>query len=240
MMKRNQGIKRKKKPKKWSNQLGTLITLLGICFILYGFKDSIESWFLRQGVDSEVSETLGDVLNTSSTKDNVTETVWLLPKDGHEPIINRQENDNENQSVGALIMPTLNKTVAIMDGVGGNNLSRGAGEQFTDQEMGVGNYVLSSHRIYDGSLFGDLERVNVNDTVYITDYETVWKYEVTGSDNQVETTQTHLLKDTKESILTMYGCTADGTMRVVKQAKLVGYVPIEDLGSDDKTLIQNN
>ena len=223
------------------NRVGTILLLIGVCCVLYGFKDSIKSWVLRGSVNDEVTTTLEDVTgyNKEIEKEDKT-TIWEYPEDKHVPTKMREENIKEHASKGALIIPKIEETLAIMDGVGGNNMYRGAGEQYLDQKMGVGNYVLSSHRMYDGSLFGDLEQVAIGDEVYITDYKKVWKYRVTDSNNQVKTSQTELLADTEEPVLTIYGCNDDGTMRVVKRAELVGYADMADLGEEDIKLININ
>ena len=223
--------------------LGFLCILLGVLLILNGFRDSIKSTVLRGSVEDEISMRVEEALEGANKgakgneSDTIQETEWIYPTGVHTPTQDREENLNENASIGALIIPTLDKTIAIMDGVGGNNMYRGAGEQFKDAEMGVGNYVLSSHRMYDGSLFNHLEDVQIGDYMYITDYSRVYKYEVIVSDNNTETTQTELLKDTVEPILTTYGCTADLEMRVVKQSRLIGYADIEDLSEEDKAVI---
>lgn len=223
--------------------IGFLCILLGVLLILNGFRDSIKSTVLRGSVEDEISMRVEEALEGANKgakgneSDTIQETEWIYPTGTHTPTQDREENLNENASIGALIIPTLDKTIAIMDGVGGNNMYRGAGEQFKDAEMGVGNYVLSSHRMYDGSLFNHLEDVQIGDYMYITDYSRVYKYEVIVSDNNTETTQTELLKDTVEPILTTYGCTADLEMRVVKQSRLIGYADIEDLSEEDKAVI---
>lgn len=245
--KQNNNNNTNKNKKSIKNQLrsflGFLCILLGVLLILNGFRDSIKSTVLRGSVEDEISMRVEEALEGANKgakgneSDTIQETEWIYPTGTHTPTQDREENLNENASIGALIIPTLDKTIAIMDGVGGNNMYRGAGEQFKDAEMGVGNYVLSSHRMYDGSLFNHLEDVQIGDYMYITDYSRVYKYEVIASDNNTETTRTELLKDTVEPILTTYGCTADLEMRVVKQSRLIGYADIEDLSEEDKAVI---
>lgn len=219
--------------------IATVLIFLGLVLIAYGFKDSIKSRLLRNGIEDEMTEQIQETF-TSKSDDSIKETVWIYPTEEHEPEIDRVENMKEYAPIGAFVIPKIDQTIAVMDGLGGNNMYRGASEHYLDQQMGVGNYVLSSHRMYDRTLFGRLEEVEVGDEVYLTDYETVYKYEVNESDNNVEVTRTHLLQDTKYPILTFYGCTSDGTMRVVKQAKLIGYSLIEDLGDADRELILEN
>lgn len=216
--------------------IATALIFLGLMLIAYGFKDSIKSRLLRNGIEDEMTEQIQETFS-SHTDGRPNETEWIYPTEEHEPVNDRVENMKEHAPVGAFIIPKIDQTLAVMDGLGGNNMYRGASEHYLDQQMGVGNYVLSSHRMYDGTLFGRLEEVDVGDEVYVTDYETVYKYEVNESDNNVEVTRTHLLRDTPYPILTFYGCTSDGTMRVVKQAKLIGYSLIEDLGDADRELI---
>ena len=224
--------------------IATVLIFLGLMLIAYGFKDSIKSRLLRYGIEEEMTEQIQETFtrktDDSKTDDSIKETVWIYPTEEHEPVIDRVDNMKEHAPIGAFVIPKIDQTLAVMDGLGGNNMFRGASEHYLDQQMGVGNYVLSSHRMYDGTLFGRLEEVEVGDEVYLTDYEKVYKYEVNESDNNVEVTRTHLLQDTKYPILTFYGCTSDGTMRVVKQAKLIGYSLIEDLGDSDRELILEN
>lgn len=231
--------KKRKRSNTKNRVIATVLIFLGIVLIAYGFKDSIKSRLLRNGIEEEMTEQIQETF-TSKTDDSIKETVWIYPTEEHEPVIDRVENMKEYAPIGAFVVPRLDQTIAVMDGLGGNNMYRGASEHYLDQQMGVGNYVLSSHRMYDGTLFGRLEDVEVGDEVYLTDYEKVYKYEVNESDNNVELTRTHLLQDTKYAILTFYGCTSDGTMRVVKQAKLIGYSLIEDLGDADRELILEN
>lgn len=236
--------KKRKRIKLKNRVIATVLIFLGLMLIAYGFKDSIKSRLLRSGIEEEMTEQIQETFtrktNDSKTDDSIKETVWIYPTEEHEPEIGRVENMKEYAPVGAFVIPKIDQTISVMDGVGGNNMLRGASEQYLDQQMGVGNYVLSSHRMYDGTLFARLEEVEVGDEVYLTDYERVYKYEVIVSDNNVETTRTHLLKDTPDPIITFYGCTPDGTMRVVKQGKLVGYSDVEDLGDADRELILEN
>lgn len=220
-------------------RLGTILLIISLGLMLYGFKDSIKSFIIRQEVENTVSVNLEEALGAYEPNNkNNHETEWIYKNTHHEPILDRKDNNREYATKGAFIIPKIDKHIAVMDGTGGNNMFRGAGEQYLDQKMGIGNYVLSSHRMYDGKLFARLHEVSVGDEVYLTDYEKVYKYEVFESDNNVETTRTELLQDTKESIITFYGCTPDGVMRVVKQAKLVGYSNIEDLSEADKEIIR--
>lgn len=235
---RSNAKKRKRSISK-NRVIATVLIFLGLMLIAYGFKDSIKSSLLRNGIEEEMTEQIHETF-TSKTNDSIKETVWVYPTEEHEPEIDRVENMKEHAPIGAFVIPKIDQTIAVMDGLGGNNMLRGASEQYLYQQMGVGNYVLSSHRMYDGTLFARLEEVEVGDEVYLTDYEKVYKYEVNESDNNVEVTRTHLLQDTKYPILTFYGCTPDGTMRVVKQAKLIGYSLIEDLGDADRELILEN
>lgn len=220
--------------------VGRWLMVFGLIFIMIGFQDSIYSYFARGKVDKETTVLLQEALEVEDESDEkVEETNWELNNETYEPDTYREENTNENASKGVLIIPKIEQNISIMDGVGGNNMFRGAGEQYKGAQMGKGNYVLASHRMKDGSLFAKLEEVELGDYLYVTDYETVWKYEVTSSDNRVETSRIGLLKDTKEPIMTIYGCTSDSIMRVVKQAKLVGSSNIKELSKEDKEIIGN-
>lgn len=223
--------------------LGRWLMVFGLIFIMIGFKDSIYSYFARGKVDKETTVMLQEALaeedeeESNGEKEEVKETNWVLEENNYEPDTYREENNSERASKGMIIIPKIDQKISIMDGVGGNNMFRGAGEQYKGAKMGQGNYVLASHRMKDGSLFARLEEVEFGDELYITDYETVWKYEVFESDNKVETSRVGLLKDTKDPIMTIYGCTSDGVMRVVKQAKLVGSSNIKELSQKDKSII---
>lgn len=153
-------------------------------------------------------------------------------------IINKTAvNNNEGSVFGKIVIPTVGIELPILEGIGGDNLLKGAATNKRYQTMGQGNYVLASHYMETGQLFSNLESVKLGDKVYITDYENIYVYEITETTvkdpNEVEAKEK--LNDTGEQLLTLYTCTEDGKMRTVVTGMLVGYIEFslakEDIAS---------
>ena len=93
---------------------------------------------------------------------------------------------NQNYpAIGGVAVPELGINLPIFKGIEFNELMFGAGTLKADQKMGKGNYVLASHHIFGGwgseeLLFGPLMKAQNGMSIYLTDKEKVYRYEVTS------------------------------------------------------------
>ncbi|WP_091995129.1 class A sortase [Peptostreptococcus sp. D1] len=100
------------------------------------------------------------------------------PIDVNGVILNRQ-NADMSKIVGQMVIPSINKNIAIFDGLENNNLMYGACTMKPSQRMGLGNYSIAGHYMKnDKLLFGGLMNVKMGDSIRITNKKNIYEYEV--------------------------------------------------------------
>ena len=88
--------------------------------------------------------------------------------------------------------------------------------------MGVGNYALASHYMYDPTLlFAPLVRVELGSSIYLTDLEYIYEYKVTMKE-YVEPTRVDVIEDVPDKRqVTLVTCDTSGEHRLILQGELV-------------------
>ena len=148
----------------------------------------------------------------------------------------KTEADHEQgETLGVLSIPGIDINLPIVEGVGGENLFRGAATNKIGQVMGEGNYVLASHYMYDGvSLFAPLDKLEPGMKIYVSDYNQVHVY--TYEDIViVEPTEGNILNDRGLRELTLSTCTEVGDFREVYHANYDGYYIYDELSQEQLT-----
>ena len=136
-------------------------------------------------------------------------------------IIKARQNEAKIHIVGVMAMPSVNVYLPIGKGVDNTVLALAAGTMRADQVMGQGNYALAGHNMDDGkTLFSPLySNAKVDQKVYLTNYERVYVYKLT-SRQVISPTQTSVVNNTEDPIITLITCNASGSMRICLQGKL--------------------
>lgn len=91
-----------------------------------------------------------------------------------------------------------------------------------NQEMGVGNYSLTSHRMLNKEvLFGPIINAKKEMPIYLTDLEYVYEYTINDT-SYIQTTDVHVIDDhPKKAELTLITCDETGEGRFMVNAELV-------------------
>lgn len=133
------------------------------------------------------------------------------------------------EKVGQLKIEKINLNLPIFKGLyqknGEDSMMYGAITNKVGQEMGKRNYILSSHKAFEGQLFSKLYTLEKGDLIEISDnentfiYETYVNFEITEDEGWIFKD----LKDTDRNILTLYTCltTEDTEIRTVVRAELI-------------------
>jgi len=131
--------------------------------------------------------------------------------------------------IGEIIIPTVDIHLPIINGVSNASLSVGAATMKPNQVMGEGNYSLASHRMNNPNLlFTPLERVNLNDHVYLKDAHHRYTYKITEI-IIIEPERVDVIEDVEgEQLLTLITCTADGTQRLKVRGELIEISSVKD------------
>lgn len=122
--------------------------------------------------------------------------------------------------IGAIAMPEINLNLPIIKGVSDSGMFTGGTTLLADQQMGVGNYPIASHRsMYEDLLFGPIHKSEVGMKLYLSDLTTIYEYTVVS--NEVVTPETiEVLDETETPTVTLITCTLDSKSRVIVRGEL--------------------
>lgn len=94
---------------------------------------------------------------------------------------NMQTNLNEEDKdsiIGQLVIPSADINLVIFDGISNSKLLSGVTTMKENQSMGKGNYSLAGHYGFKDKLLYNLDKVEVNDEVRITDKNKIYIYKI--------------------------------------------------------------
>lgn len=221
---------------KYYKKIGLLIILLSLIFGGYLIQDTFRVYFNNQKQDEliaqlrdrQVSEPSQDVFQLPELHQEGSLIIPDLTTFTKTTELDRGRGD----TTGVLSIPGINILLPIFEGVGGDNLFRGAATNKIGQVMGEGNYVLASHYMYDGvSLFAPLDKLETGMKIYVSDYNQVHVYTYQGTFN-IEPTEGEVIADKGERELTLYTCTEVGDFREIYQATYDGYYLYDELTTE--------
>lgn len=130
----------------------------------------------------------------------------------------KMDYNTDNQILGYVVVPSVDLALPITQGINKteDNMLFSAVTNLQEQQMGKGNYVLSSHRLGTSQslLFSPLHNVVVGDKVYITDTQKTFEYTVYRT-FLFESSEVNTLKEIKDyNITTLYTCYYDNGVKV--------------------------
>ena len=118
----------------------------------------------------------------------------VKPIDINGVILNREKADM-SKVIGQMTIPSINKNIAIFDGLENNNLMYGACTMKPDQKMGTGNFAIAGHYCKkDNVLFGGLFNIKKGDIIKLTNKRNIYEYEVVNM-FKTDDTRTDLIGD---------------------------------------------
>lgn len=182
-------------------------------------KESISDSKQNDGESTE--NTLETAENTSvaeqEQEETATEATGIIKKADipniKEEIIEKNykmDYNTDNQILGYVVIPLVDLALPITKGINKteDNMLFSAVTNLQNQQMGKGNFVLSSHRLGTSQslLFSPLHNVVVGDKVYITDTQKTYEYTVYKT-FLFDSSEVDTLKEIKGyNITTLYTC----------------------------------
>lgn len=146
-----------------------------------------------------------------------------------EAVLNAQLSGKRLPVIGGVALPSVAIQLPIFKGLDNEALLFGAGTFAPEQKMGQGNYALASHRIEETTiLFTRLDEVQLGDTIYLTDLETIYTYKVFES-KRIEPTQVEVLDLVEDKkMVTLITCgEAAGVTRWLVQGELTAVTSVK-------------
>lgn len=174
-------------------------------------------------------------------EETATEATGIIKKadikDIKEEIIEKNykmDYNTDNQILGYVVVPSVDLALPITQGINKevDNMLFSAVTNLQGQQMGKGNYVLSSHRLGTSQslLFSPLHNVVVGDKVYITDTQKTYEYTVYRT-FLFDSSEVDTLKEIKGyNITTLYTCYYENGVKVRfgVRAVLTDITPFKD------------
>lgn len=218
--------------KKERKRGGGLRMFFGILLILVAVGllalDPIKSYIIEQGsTQNAVGNLTREQIETNQSVDVTYDWGDINTLNARE-VIASGVNPSDLPTIGGIAMPELGMNLPIYKGVSNEGMFYGAGTLYPDQEMGVSNYSLASHySINDGLLFEPLIRAEIGQTIYLTDLENIYVYQVDYIDT-VPATAVEVTYPTEEGRVTLITCDPGLIDRIIVQGALVDTVSVDD------------
>lgn len=217
---------KKKNKKQWLN--GVWIVLLAVGLLLM-FSSPIKNWMISNGSQALTIDSIdASTIEENHQKEAAFEfdEVQMLDL---ETVALAQFNSDQINVLGGISIPSVGLNLPIGKGTSSYTLALTAGTMKEDQVMGQGNYALAGHYMeHPELLFKPLYRVELGDTVYLTDLNFIYEYEV-AEQRVIEATEVSVLDDVpSETTLTLITCDEDGVARLLTVADFVQKVPVEE------------
>lgn len=182
-----------------------------------------------------------EVAEPEQQEETATEAIGITKKadikDIKEEIVEKNykmDYNTDNQILGYVVVPSVDLALPITQGINKteDNMLFSAVTNLQEQQMGKGNYVLSSHRLGTSQslLFSPLHNVKEGDKVYITDTQKTFEYTVYRT-FLFDSSEVDTLKEIKGyNITTLYTCYyQDGVkVRFGVRAVLTDITPFKD------------
>ncbi|MGG3102069.1 class A sortase [Bacillus velezensis] len=108
--------------------------------------------------------------------------------------------------LGKIKVPSVSIELSILNGATDENLKVGATTLRENQKMGKDNYSLAGHHMKkEDLLFGRIDDIEINQSIFLTDYQYIYQYRVSNKE-LVDDTQTEILDDHGINEITLITC----------------------------------
>lgn len=213
--------------KKFKNiVINTCLIALLLVGVLLLFNKPLQAYFIARASD-QVMDVDAETIATNQEADasfdfdaieelTLTDILALQSMKSYVPVI------------GQIAVPAVNLHLPIAKGLSETALATGAGTMKEQQQLGEGNYALASHNL-EGTdvLFSPLHQAAVGDVIYITDFTSVYTYEITLA-QVVDPMAVYVIDDVpNEKLLTLITCAFDGQERLHVKATFIDETPME-------------
>lgn len=194
--------------KKWKNRLiNSLLFLLFLVGIALIFNQPIKNFLLSRSKENyQVAAISREQVKEGLLQEATFDFDQVQPVD-LDAVIRAQLSGKVLPVIGGVAIPSIEVQLPIFKGLANDALLFGAGTFDPEQKMGEGNYALASHRIEETTiLFTRLDEVQLNETVYLTDMENIYTYNVTVS-KRIEPTEVEVLDEVEgKKMVTLITC----------------------------------
>lgn len=208
-----------------------LLLLIGLALV---FNNQIKNFLMKSNGDSYAVEQVSREEIENNLQKEASFDFDAVEAASLEAVLRAQLENKVLPVIGAIALPSVDINLPVFKGLENTALLYGAGTFHPEQKMGEGNYALASHRIENADiLFSPLHRTQIGDSVYLTDLENIYTYEVTVSE-RIEPTRVEVVEEVPDKkLVTLITCgESGGITRWLVQGELKEIVSVKD--ADDQ------
>ncbi|UUV98161.1 class A sortase [Vagococcus luciliae] len=223
LRKNKQKLNRKRKLILWLSFMVILVSLVLL------FNESLTSFVLKSHHAPNISQTTkADIKKHHNESEDSEFDFEKSSKADIKSALKSTFKDEKVPVLGGITIPDLNINLPILRGVSDYAILMGAGTMKKDQEMGKGNYSLTSHHMLNQEvLFGPIIHAKIDMPIYLTDLENVYEYRVTNM-AYIQATDVHVIEDNdNKAELTLITCDETGEGRFMLKASFFKQIPVE-------------
>ncbi|RPJ98057.1 hypothetical protein EH11_04137 [Bacillus subtilis] len=165
----------------------SLSILVGVCSIIYPFIHYANE---AQQIENTLEKKPENIHSTKTKTSKIQVPFPGTPDD----------------VLGKVKIPSVSIELPILNGATEENLKVGATTLRENQKMGKDNYSLAGHHMKkEDLLFGRLDEIEIDDSIYLTDYQFIYQYQVSNKE-LVDDTQIEILEDHGFQEITLFTC----------------------------------
>lgn len=204
----------------------TVASLVMLGFYLI-FKTQIDQALAKSETSQyRIENVTAQEIQTNIETTQSSEKLAQLPEEVQpsDQFLTKFQNQTDLPLTGLISIPDLSINLPIFNENSEAAISYGA-SNVVNSKMGVGNYSLASHHVFDGSekrLFAPLKYSTVGMKIYLTDKTNIYTYEVYEI-FEVDQYAVHVLDEIEnQTIVTLITCVDyEATYRTIVRGKLV-------------------
>lgn len=145
----------------------------------------------------------------------------------------------EEYGIGSVYIPTAKISLPLLAGTSEWNLLNGVATASADQKLGEGLFIGMSHNLINQRLLQNIDQVEKEDFVYLTDFNEVFTYKV-SEQGVVHETESYYLRDPGRDAsakLLLYRC--EGGVNTEWRRIIYGnYIKKEKIGEVDEEILE--
>lgn len=213
-----------------SQVFAIILILSGVILLL---KTPIQNALIKYVISKNQLETLTtEIIQENASIAGEFDFDQTVNVDWDQVVAGYQSRDNL-PVIGGLAIPSLSLRLPLMKGLANENLIAGVGTMIPEQQMGKGNYALVGHNMgRTGVLFSDIQYIELGTTIYLTDLENIYVYEVTGLE-MLSPTRVEVLNEVPgKNVLTLITCSNDLQSRWICRGELSETIPYEEASEE--------
>jgi sortase A len=216
-MAKNSGNKKKHRLSNW---LWSIFLIIGFAIsLVLIFNEPIKLWVIGQKSE-DATRSAQTLKSTDYTKNKTKKANFKFSSVKALDLSNVSKSALQRNlhPIGLIAVPSVKIYLPVLNGLGNNNLTVGAGTMKPNQVMGERNYALAGHHIHkQPTLFSPLENVKVGSKIYVTDKKKVYTYKITF-EKVVDKSQVQYIDDAQGNhIITLVTCAADQILQPERQ-----------------------